>query len=169
MSTRSILFLSGLFLFGATRECLASKAVSAKAFHDEAMRALPVEEPYGYHHSLTNGPVHRPRRNLESLPTAQEFALPAEGWKLKVRGDAAPVLIHAAKDFQDYLSVSMSTHVALEPVSSLADWKEWTGVIVAGTREQLPGCGEASFKGRRTTRSKWLRSGSSSAGSTSAA
>lgn len=139
---RSTLFLSSILVFGATTECLASDAVSALAFLDEAMKALPIEELYTYHNILTNGPVHQPRRNIETQPTAQEFALPADGWKLKIQGNVATVLFHAAKDFQDYLSVSMDTRVVLEQIASLADWKELTGVIVAGTREQLPGCGE---------------------------
>jgi len=138
-----VLILSVAILLGTTRDCRPQASGSDEAFHAQAINTLPVEPLYAYHGTLISGPVHRPRRNLAAQPTAQEFAIPAAGWKLAVRSDASPLLVSAAKDLQDYLAVSMNTQVTWAPAESLADWQQLRGVIVAGTRDQLPGCGDA--------------------------
>ena len=56
---------------------------------------------------------------------------------------SGPSLKRAAEDFRDYLERSMGVRVALESPASLEGWSGARRAIVAGTRDQLPGCGAA--------------------------
>ncbi len=113
------------------------------AFAREVARVLPEEELYDYHKRLSEGPVHVPRRDPEAKPSADELALPDQGWKLVWNPQSGAVLDTAVQDFRDYLKTSMELDVAIEGRDSLEGWQNLSQCIVAGTREQLPGCGEA--------------------------
>jgi hypothetical protein len=120
--------------------------VTTEAFAKEIERVLPAEKPYDYHKRLAAGPVHIPRRDPAAKPQAGEMTLPEAGWKLVWNTHGSPILQNAVQDFQDYLAKSMSVRVELAGRDSLAGWQGLTRSIVAGTREQLPGCG-ATLKG----------------------
>ncbi len=120
----------------------AEEGLTSSMFSTRAYELLPVEHAFDYHRKLAEGPVHRLRREPDARPTAEEMALPPEGWTLLIPADSGPVLQHAARDFQDYLQTSMQTRVGLERKTSLTDWAELRQVIVAGTRDQLPTMGD---------------------------
>lgn len=111
-------------------------------FMRQAMETLPVEASYDYHRTLTDGPVHRPRRDPAAQPTPDELALPEEGWTARIQAQSGPVVEFAAGDLREYMETSMQVRIAVEKVASLDDWASQTGVIVAGTRTQLPGIGD---------------------------
>lgn len=118
------------------------------AFLARALELLPVEERYAYHRALGQGPVHHGRRDASARPTDVEMEISEQGWDLVVAaetggGGAAGPMQFAADDLAEYLAISMGVRVGRREVKSLAEWREWTNVIVAGTREQLPGIGEA--------------------------
>ncbi|MCL4691465.1 MAG: hypothetical protein KJ060_03030, partial [Candidatus Hydrogenedentes bacterium] len=105
-------------------------------------RVLPVEEPLDYHKRLAEGPVHVPRRNREASPRAGEMEVPAQGWRLVWKQRESVIVAGAILDFQDYLHTSMDVEVAVEGRDTLDDWQDLDRCIVAGTRDELPGCGE---------------------------
>jgi hypothetical protein len=117
--------------------------VSAEEFALEVERTLPQEELYDYHKRLSTNPVHVARRDPEASPRAGELALLNHGWKLVWNQRSSAVLQNAVHDFQDYLDTSMQVQVDLEGQDSLENWQSLANSIVVGTREQLPGCGEA--------------------------
>ncbi|MGI6460228.1 MAG: hypothetical protein ACOX5J_09060 [Candidatus Hydrogenedentales bacterium] len=112
-------------------------------FSREIARVLPPEERFAYHDRLSEGPVHVPRREPGARANSDELALPDQGWKLLWNRGSGPVLENAVRDFQDYLQTSMDVRVDVEGRDSLDDWNGRTGCIIAGTRDQLPGCGAA--------------------------
>ena len=116
---------------------------TTQEFAKEVERVLPAEKPYDYHRHLETAPVHTARRAHEVRPAADELAIPDKGWKLVWSPSGGEILRNAVLDFQDYLKVSMCVSVELEERTSLDGWQELSRVIVVGTREQLPGCGEA--------------------------
>ena len=126
---------------------VASASIGAEAttqeFAKEVERVLPVEKPYDFHRHLETSPVHMARRAPDATPAADELALPDSGWKLVWRPDGGEILRNAVLDFLDYLKVSMGVAVELEERTSLDGWQNLSRAIVVGTREQLPGCGEA--------------------------
>jgi len=109
-------------------------------FSDEVFRVLPVEEPYQFHKSLKEGPVHKPGRSRDASKAPDEMEIAAEGWTLLIPADAGSVLRHAAEDFREYLNAAMNVRVEMEMVPSLTGWRELKRVIVAGTAKTLPGC-----------------------------
>ncbi|MBI5091797.1 MAG: hypothetical protein HZB26_05055 [Candidatus Hydrogenedentes bacterium] len=146
----SILTLATIVLFLFTGAVSWAEPVQGEAtteeFAREVERTLPPEEPYAYHKRLSESPVHAPRRNPDAKPSANELALPDKGWKLIWNRKSAALLQDTVKDFQDYLITSMNVQAELEGRDSLADWQSLSQCIVAGTRDQLPGCG-AGLKG----------------------
>ena len=116
---------------------------SRKALMRQVAQTLPVEQPYDYHRSLKEGPVHRPRRDPAARPTPAEMSIPAEGWQVRVHAKAGPLTGFAAEDLREYLDVSMEIRVSVRRADSLADWSGRPGLITAGTREHLPGIGTA--------------------------
>ncbi len=120
--------------------------VTTVEFAREVERVLPEEPPYAYHHRLSEGPVHEATRNPELLPRTGEVALPDQGWTLLWDKNSSIVLRNAVQDFQDYLKVSMGVQAVSEGRDSLAPWREWSRCVLAGTRDQLTGCG-AALKG----------------------
>jgi hypothetical protein len=76
------------------------------------------------------------------------MVLPAEGWTVLIPAQAGPVLRQAAEDFRDYLGRAMRIRVALATMPTFEGWRTMTKAILAGTREQIPGCG-AGLRGRK--------------------
>jgi hypothetical protein len=111
-------------------------------FDAQAFHALPVEQPYAFHRALERG-APRVERDAAARPDAVEMALPADGWSLVIPANAGAALRQAAEDLREYLDTSMRTRVRLAPRASLAGWQTIDRAIVAGTREQMPGCGAA--------------------------
>jgi len=138
-AARAVPILVAILL--AVAELPAQEAgVSSAQFAAKAYASVPVEEPYAFRKVLSEW--REPfRRDPSASPGAEEMALPASGWKVLIRSDAGMVLQQAALDFSDYLERSMEIRVAIEKRESLADWASLKKAIVAGTREQLPGCG----------------------------
>jgi hypothetical protein len=88
------------------------------AFAAKAYATLPVEAPYTFHKQISEWrePL---RRNPAARAAVGEMTIPSDGWRL---------LIHA------------SSGEVLQTGATLRN------VVVAGTREQLPGCGPALEK-----------------------
>lgn len=103
---------------------------------------LPIEKPYDYHKKLSTGPVHVLRRNMDIIPEKNALVIPDKGWEIKWVKDSGIILENAVKDFCDYLDVSQNVKIETESVNSLNNWKRQKKCIVAGTKEQLPGCGD---------------------------
>ncbi|MEB2359918.1 MAG: hypothetical protein HUU41_11780 [Bryobacteraceae bacterium] len=120
------------------------------AFAEKAYAVLPVEEPYTFHKELSEWrePL---RRDAGARPGVSEMPVGPRGWRLLVRNDSGLVLRTAAEEFSEYLERSMQVKVALEHPASMAEWNNERNAIIAGTREQLPGCGE-SLKGPKDYR-----------------
>jgi hypothetical protein len=113
----------------------------AGAFSDEVIRILPEEEPYDYHKFLAESPVHITRRNPSGRAEAEEMAIPDQGWKLVSASGNSMILDNAVNDFKDYLIKSQNVNVTMEQKDSLHEWQSLNHTIIAGTRDQLPGCG----------------------------
>ncbi|MCC6695437.1 MAG: hypothetical protein IT365_07395 [Candidatus Hydrogenedentes bacterium] len=124
--------------------CLAEPApedVTTEAFAREVERVLPLEKPYDYHKRLSSSPVHTARRNPVIVPQAGEVVLPVSGWRIVSHAQSTAVLKNAIADFQDYLNTSMGVRVEIENRDALQDWESLSQCVVAGTLENLPGCG----------------------------
>ncbi|MGI6571900.1 MAG: hypothetical protein ACOX19_00395 [Fermentimonas sp.] len=102
---------------------------------------LAVEEPYDYHKHLSTAPVHVWERDADAVLEKGEMKIPDRGWKLVYLQQAGVVTLTAVQDFRDYLDVSHGVKIDLEGRSTLQGWKRLSRCIVAGTRDQLPGCG----------------------------
>ncbi len=120
----------------------ADAHISAADFAARALPALPIERPHDFRKAIQTWaePV---RRNPLAKPAANELALPPQGWTLAIPAASGPVLRLAAADFREYLSRAMQVRVALETSGSLAGWSGMSRAIVAGARDQMPGCGTA--------------------------
>lgn len=116
---------------------------SSEALAREIERVLPAEDSYDYHKRLTSEPVHIKRRDLSLRPAWDEMAIPDTGWKIVSIAGSPGVLEAAVNDFADYLEKSHGIRMEPEKRNSLDDWRKITSGIVAGTKEQLPGCGES--------------------------
>ncbi|MDD4107440.1 MAG: hypothetical protein PHH93_01840 [Prolixibacteraceae bacterium] len=116
------------------------RKTSSQIFAGEVEK-LPVEKLYDYHKKLSEDPVHIPVRDPEMKPDDNEMVIPDNGWKILCQEDSGIVMETAVSDFKDYLKVSQNVSVDTEIKSSLSDWKNYSGAIIAGTRDQLPGCG----------------------------
>jgi hypothetical protein len=114
---------------------------SAEAIAAEVERVLPQEAAYDYHKKLSTSSVHIPVRDLNTRQTDGEMTIPDKGWKLIWIKGSSEILQNAVNDFSDYLRISQKINVEPDGRDSLADWNNITDGIVAGTREQLPGCG----------------------------
>ena len=143
--------LSLLILIGAPRRAEADDGTQAKSFVTRASRLLPIEKRYDYHRTLKTGSIHRPLRDPAAKPTPKEMAVPDRGWKILTIRDAGDVIDYAAGDLMEYLATSMQVAAGVSRQDSLKDWHARTGVIIAGTREQLPGLGTA-LKGSKGLR-----------------
>ena len=121
--------------------------MTAAEFATKALPVLPIEQPHDFRKALENW-TEPLRRNPRARPAASEMVLPAQGWTISIPAQAGPVLRQAAEDFREYLDRAMLVHAALDAKSSLENWQTMTQAILAGTREQIPGCG-AELRGRK--------------------
>lgn len=121
--------------------------MTAAEFAAKALPVLPIEQPHDFRKALENW-TEPLRRNPRARPAASEMVLPAQGWTISIPAQAGPVLRQAAEDFREYLDRAMLVHAALDAKSSLENWQTMTQAILAGTREQIPGCG-AELRGRK--------------------
>ena len=111
-------------------------------FDSQAFAALPLEKSYAFHKSLSAGGWQL-RRAPRARPTPSEMAIAGSGWSVSIKSGAGEPLRRAGDDLRGYLSIGMNTQVRHEAPSSVADWASRKKVIVAGTREDLPGCGSS--------------------------
>ena len=119
--------------------------VSSSEFAARALPALPVERPYDFLTEFTEDRAYpiRPIRDPQARLTADQIAVPQQGWTLRIRSDVGPVLANAAQEFRHYLEAAFDTRLTIEQRDSLSDWSSQMNTIVAGQREHLPGCGSA--------------------------
>ena len=125
----------------------ADARITAADFAARALVILPIEQPHDFRKALENWtePI---RRNPAAKPSSSDMVLPAEGWTVLIPAQAGPVLRQAAEDFRDYLGRAMQVRVALDTKTTFEGWRTMTRAILAGTREQIPGCG-AGLRGRK--------------------
>ncbi|TMV49048.1 hypothetical protein FE783_15375 [Paenibacillus mesophilus] len=93
--------------------------------------------------------VHKPNRINPALqPEADECRI-GDGWQIVISEDASPLVVHVAKDLQDYFFASMSCSLLLRRSSDIGDVAEnGERVIVLAEKAQLPGYGESLHKAR---------------------
>ena len=132
----AILFLSTLFSPLHAEEPVASFS----DFDARAFAALPVEKSYDFSRALAES-EWQPRRDPEARPNPGELAIPENGWTVIIKSEAGEPLRQAAEDLRAYLEGGMQTRVEVETSPSLAEAAKRQHVIVAGIREDLPGCG----------------------------
>ncbi len=108
-----------------------------------AVEKLPEEKIYDYHKHLSNAPVHIPRRDMNAQPQNNEMELPQTGWNIISHSGTGIIIKNAVEDFCDYLKVSHNINVIQEHLNDLDKWKRLKRSIIVGTKEQLPGCGNA--------------------------
>ncbi len=114
---------------------------TSQVFTREMIKVLPEEEPYTYHKLLSETPVHILRRNFKEVPDKEEISLSVNKWKLILSKDSSPLLQNAVNDFADYMDKSMDVRIETEEIESPDGWQRMDHCIVAGTRDQLSGCG----------------------------
>jgi hypothetical protein len=119
---------------------------AAGYFSTIAEKLLPEEPPYSYHRSLSEGPVHVPRRDPGAVKDSAEISLSEGKWSLVFSKTSKSLLLMAIQDFHDYLAKSMDLKVEATGRDSLEGWQNMERCIIAGTRDQLPGCGLALKK-----------------------
>lgn len=117
------------------------------AFNLEVER-LPPEELYDYHKRLSTAPVHTWRRDLNARQAENEIILSDRGWKITWIKGSSTVLENAVRDFCDYLDKSHNILVEPEPTDSIKDLNRHKHYIIAGTKDQLPGCGTSLKKSK---------------------
>ncbi len=115
--------------------------VTSTQFAAKAYPALPIEPPYTFHKQLAEW-VEPLRRNASVKLAPGEFEVPRQGWSIVIPSQAGIVLRTAATEFRDYLKRAMQVDVALRENPSLSGWRSMEKAIVAGTRDQLTGCGD---------------------------
>ncbi|HWQ55417.1 MAG TPA: hypothetical protein VN442_17150 [Bryobacteraceae bacterium] len=128
------LFATASVLFGAAVQ------PTAEAFAARALPALPLEPSYAFQKTLAER-LEPLRRDPNARPASSELGISGQGWRLLIRRDSGPLLRHAAEQFRDRLADGMRTRLAIETVDSLEGGQRADRVVVAGTREQMPGCG----------------------------
>lgn len=109
-------------------------------FDSQAFAVLPLEKPYAFAKALSAG-GWEVRRDPEARPTSAEMTIPENGWATLIKFDASEPVRRAAEDLRSYLRLAMGTLVTEQTELSLAGWATRKRVIVAGTRQDLPGCG----------------------------
>ncbi|HZT32665.1 MAG TPA: hypothetical protein VFA33_22435 [Bryobacteraceae bacterium] len=118
----------------------AQTPVTSADFAARAYAALPAEPSYTFHRILSEG-APRVHRNPAARPGPDEMALPASGWTLLLPAEAGPALRQAAEDVREHLERDMQTRLALRTEARLAASQDLPHTIVAGTRDEMPGCG----------------------------
>ena len=105
------------------------------------VKKLPEEKPYDYHKKLSFDPVHTWKRNVDYKPSSDEMSVADKGWKIVYMPAKSQGLSTAIEDAKVYFEKSMGVSLGIETQASLSNWKKLKSCIVAGTRDQLPGCG----------------------------
>jgi hypothetical protein len=118
-----------------------SGMLSAEIFNEKAVKSLPLEEPYAYHKFLSEEFKHFPRRDPGIMAGKNDLSLAEGSWQIIWKNGSASYLENAVYDFQDYMDKSMSVKVEVSRKDSLKEWRKLRNCIIAGTREDLPGCG----------------------------
>jgi hypothetical protein len=92
--------------------------------------------------------VHKSGRRDHSFKPAENEVCLCEGWSIGVVDGCSEVILHAAKDLQDYLLVSMhiSTQLVLKKADALAKMKQ---CVILCEKKEMPRFG----KGLKTARS----------------
>src|SRR5690554_6588628 len=106
------------------------------------VQRLPEEKIYDYHKRLSTAPVHISRRDENAVKENNEMQVPDTGWRICWMKGSGEVLDHAVEDFTDYLRISHKVNIDFEPVAALDNWRKLRHALVAGTKEQMPGCGK---------------------------
>lgn len=110
--------------------------------------AKPITSEKNYDFRARMDAVHKKGRRDESLKATQAEACLGDGWIIGVVEGCSEVILHAAKDLQDYLLVSMGVSTPLVQKTATALAAEKRCVLLCEKRE-LPRRG----KGLKTTRS----------------
>ena len=113
--------------------------ISSQDFATKALPALPLEEPQGFREVLMRE-SDRPRRLSGAKPTATEMAIGDDGWTMMIDAKSGALIKHAASDFREHLGTAMQVKLIIETTASLEQASKIANVIVAGSRERLPGC-----------------------------
>lgn len=96
-----------------------------------------MERKYEFRRRLEE--VHKPNRRDPNIIAASDELEVTEEWRIVVADTAGPLLIHTAKDLQDYLLVSMNLSVRLIFTKDVRESaSSGTRIIVLATKEQLP-------------------------------
>ena len=135
-------WLAVCLFFLITGSSSAQSELTATEFARRAIAALPIEQPYEFARTLSEG-LERVRQNPTSRPSTQELEIPAQGWRLIIPSTSSTVLRQAAETFRDYLDHAMGVQVALDYPTSVTGWSEIKRAVVVGSGNQLPGCGPA--------------------------
>jgi hypothetical protein len=123
---------------------ISASGVTATDFDTKAFAALPVQQSYHFVKVLADGiDPERGQLNPAARPTPAEMRIADTGWSLFMQRGAGVPLQNAAGDLKTYLNNSMAVQVRLEMRASIKNWSGLSRVIVAGTKEQMPGCGSA--------------------------
>lgn len=109
-------------------------------FDSAAFAALPVEKPYAFAATLSKRGWQLGRDPGAKL-AAGEMEVSENGWEILIKSTAGEPLRRAAADLRAYLRDAMLVRVEEQSERSLAGWPLRQRVILAGTREDLPGCG----------------------------
>lgn len=134
-------------VFGTTLLRAQEQGISAAEFAARAFPVIPLEQPFEFITRYTEGLPPRPR-DPAAVPRSNEMTVAAEGWSIWIPAGASAPLITAAEDLRTYLAEAMNTRVSLDRKESFAGWEQAAKVIVAGTRNQLGGCG-ADLRGEK--------------------
>lgn len=123
--------------------------ISAAEFDRKAFAALPTEPSYAFSKELTAGiDPELGRRDPVAKPGSDEMAIANQGWSLVIHSGAGSPLREAAQALHSYLAKAMQVELGMQKKPSLVGWSTSKQQIVAGTREDLPGCG-AELKGAK--------------------
>ncbi len=125
----------GLVLGGVARA-----QVSSQEFEAAALPVLEVEESYDFLRQHTEGLRPHPR-HPEARVRADEVEIDS-GWSIEIPADAPAPLVTAGEELQRYLKQAMHVQVAVRRPERLDDWRSRRRVIVASSRERMPGCGD---------------------------
>ena len=110
------------------------------SFNAEVER-LPEEKPYAYHKKLTGDAIHTWKRNVAYRAASTEMTIADKGWSLVYKPGLSEALSTAVEDVKIYFEKVMGVSLGIKQQDSLDNWKKQKSCIIAGTREQLPGCG----------------------------
>lgn len=119
----------------------AEGQVTSQEFEAQALPALPVEQSFDFIRQHTEGLAPRPR-DPNARPGADEMEI-GEGWSIVIPADATPPLVSAAEELKRYLHEAMNVAVEVKRADQIDDWRSHPKAIVAASRAQMPGRGEA--------------------------